>query len=316
VHERLVKEINFWSDRYIKLQDDIAAGKDVRLTLENVRRTIDELTVRLQTREKELLAMRHIVSATPVILGGALVIPAGLLLQRKGQPGWTADADARDRIERIAMQAVMDAEQALGHRVIDVSAQKCGWDITSLPPERDGKIPASRHIEVKGRAKGQTTITVTRNEILYGLNQADKFILAVVLVDGDGYAGPFYVRQPFTQEPDWAVTSINLDLDQLLAGTAAGLKERQPMATIKTPKKLIEVALPLDAINTACAIEKQPFTRRHPRSLHIWWARRPQAAARAVIFAQMVNDPGYERHLGRGVNKEKASAERDRLFKS
>lgn len=87
------------------------------------------------------------------------------------------------------------------------------------------------------------------------------------------------------------------------------------MATIKVPKKLIEVALPLDAINTACAIEKQPFTRRHPRSLHIWWARRPQAAARAVLFAQMVNDPGYERHLGRGVNKEKAGVERDRLFK-
>ena len=87
------------------------------------------------------------------------------------------------------------------------------------------------------------------------------------------------------------------------------------MALIKSPKKLIEVALPLDLINAACAIEKQPFTRRHPRSLHIWWARRPQAAARAVIFAQMVNDPGYERHLGRGVNKEKASTERERLFK-
>jgi SNF2 family DNA or RNA helicase len=59
VHERLVKEINFWSDRYIKLQDDIAAGKDVRLTLENVRRTIDDLTARRESREKELLAMRH-----------------------------------------------------------------------------------------------------------------------------------------------------------------------------------------------------------------------------------------------------------------
>lgn len=68
VHERLVKEINFWSDRYIKLQEDIAAGKDVRLTLENVRRTIDDLTARRESREKELLAMRHVVSATP---GGA-----------------------------------------------------------------------------------------------------------------------------------------------------------------------------------------------------------------------------------------------------
>lgn len=217
VHERLVKEINFWSDRYIKLKDDSAAGKDVRLTLENVNRTIDELKARLYTREKELAAMRHVVSATPVVLGGALVIPAGLLLQRKGQPGWTADAEARTRIEQIAMQAVMDAERALGHEVIDVSAEKCGWDVTSLPPARDGKLPPSRHIEVKGRAKGQTTITVTRNEILYALNQVDKFILAIVLVDGEQVEGPFYVRQPFTSEPDWAVTSITLDLNQLLA---------------------------------------------------------------------------------------------------
>ncbi len=217
VHERLVKEINYWSNRYIKLQDDIAAGKDVRLTLENVRRTIDDLTARREAREKELLAMRHVISATPVVVGGALVIPAALLAQRKGQPGWTADADARTRVEWVAMNAVMAAERARGFDVIDVSAQKCGWDVTSLPKAINGKLPASRHIEVKGRTKEQNTITVTRNEILYGLNQQDKFILAIVLVDGDQYEGPFYVTKPFTQEPDWAVTSINLDLDQLLA---------------------------------------------------------------------------------------------------
>ncbi len=85
------------------------------------------------------------------------------------------------------------------------------------------------------------------------------------------------------------------------------------MTPIKTPKKLIEVALPLDDINTACAREKS-IRHGHPSTLHLWWARRPLAAARAVIFAQMVNDPGFERHLGRGVNKEKAQIERDRLF--
>jgi superfamily II DNA/RNA helicase len=216
VHERLVKEINYWSDRYIKLQEDIAAGKDVRLPLDNVRRTIDELTARRESREKELLALRHVVSATPVVVGGTLVIPAGLLAQRKGEPGWTADAEARRRVELIAMQAVMDTERAMGHEVINVSGQKCGWDITSLPKPVNGALPPTRHIEVKGRAKGQSTLTVTRNEILYGLNQADKFILAIVLVDGDSHEGPFYVKKPFTQEPDWAVASINLDLDQLL----------------------------------------------------------------------------------------------------
>lgn len=82
---------------------------------------------------------------------------------------------------------------------------------------------------------------------------------------------------------------------------------------IKTPKKLIEVALPLDAINEAAGREKS-IRHGHPSTLHLWWARRPLAAARAVIFSQMVNDPGYERTLGRGMNKEKAKVERKRLF--
>jgi putative DNA methylase len=85
------------------------------------------------------------------------------------------------------------------------------------------------------------------------------------------------------------------------------------MNQVKTPKKLIEVALPLDDINAAAAREKS-IRHGHPSTLHLWWARRPLAAARAVIFAQMVNDPGYERHLGRGINKEKAQIERERLF--
>jgi putative DNA methylase len=85
------------------------------------------------------------------------------------------------------------------------------------------------------------------------------------------------------------------------------------MSNIKTPKKLIEVALPLDDINIACAREKS-IRHGHPSTLHLWWARRPLAAARSVIFAQMVNDPGYERHLGRGVNKKDAQIERERLF--
>jgi hypothetical protein len=115
------------------------------------------------------------------------------------------------------MEAVTMAEHRLGNATFDVSAEKCGWDITSVPPATDGKLSPVRHIEVKGRAKGQSTITITRNEILYGLNQADKFILAIVLVDGDQHEGPFYVRNPFTQEPDWAVSSVNMELSHLLS---------------------------------------------------------------------------------------------------
>lgn len=87
------------------------------------------------------------------------------------------------------------------------------------------------------------------------------------------------------------------------------------MTAIKTPRKLIEVALPLDDINAAAAREKS-IRHGHPSTLHLWWARRPLAAARAVLFAQMVNDPGYETGKGftRGVNKKEATRERERLF--
>src|SRR5690242_11838719 len=62
------------------------------------------------------------------------------------------------------------------------------------------------------------------------------------------------------------------------------------MTPIKSPRKLIEVALPLDDINAAAAREKS-IRHGHPSTLHLWWARRPLAAARAVIFSQMVDDP-------------------------
>lgn len=82
---------------------------------------------------------------------------------------------------------------------------------------------------------------------------------------------------------------------------------------IKTPKKLIEVALPLDDINAAAAREKS-IRHGHPSTLHLWWARRPLAAARAVLFAQLVNDPGYQREIGFGVNKKEAEIKREALF--
>ena len=80
------------------------------------------------------------------------------------------------------------------------------------------------------------------------------------------------------------------------------------------PKKLIEVALPLDDINKAAAREKS-IRHGHPSTLHLWWARRPLAAARAVLFAQLVNDPGGKRGFGpyKGQTKEKAQKEREKL---
>ncbi|UUZ46683.1 DUF1156 domain-containing protein [Massilia sp. B-10] len=73
------------------------------------------------------------------------------------------------------------------------------------------------------------------------------------------------------------------------------------------------MALPLDDINAASAKEKS-IRFGHPSMMHLWWARRPLAAARAVIFSQMVNDPGGARGYGPGLTKEQAKLERERLF--
>src|SRR3990172_4272097 len=89
-------------------------------------------------------------------------------------------------------------------------------------------------------------------------------------------------------------------------------------------KKLIEVALPLEAINVASAREKS-IRHGHPSTLHLWWARRPLAACRAVIFTSLVDDPNDPaapsefveacRRLGQGENLPADATPRDRLFK-
>lgn len=85
------------------------------------------------------------------------------------------------------------------------------------------------------------------------------------------------------------------------------------MSTIKIPKKLIDVAIPLEDINDASGKEKS-IRHGHPSTIHPWWASRSLAAGRAILFAQLVNDPGRERGWYKGRTKEQADLERERLF--
>lgn len=106
----------------------------------------------------------------------------------------------------------MAVERSLGFEPVDREVEKLGYDIES-------RIPATgrlRFIEVKGRVADAETLTVTRNEILYSLNQPDNFILAIVVFAGDQVT-PYYLRQPFRREPDFGVTSVNYSVAELLA---------------------------------------------------------------------------------------------------
>jgi hypothetical protein len=110
------------------------------------------------------------------------------------------------------MEAVIAAERALGFEPRSVASDNVGYDIESRIPGT-GKL---RFIEVKGRVQGASTVSVTKNEILTALNKPDDFVLAIVSVDGVS-GTPVYVWQPFQREPDFAVTSVNYDLTELLA---------------------------------------------------------------------------------------------------
>jgi len=219
VHARLTKEISYWDHRAEQLRLQEQAGKTPRLNSAKAAARRDELEARQQKRMAELKQERQISAAPPVVTGGALVIPAGLLAKLGAAP---ADSDpamfSRDnkRAQKIAMDAVMASERARGHEPIDVEHLKCGYDIESRVPARDGEPATLRFIEVKGRAAGADTVTVTRNEVHACLN-SEEFYLAIVEIDGDTPRTPKYVHRPFQRELEWHITSINCNLPELLA---------------------------------------------------------------------------------------------------
>jgi hypothetical protein len=111
----------------------------------------------------------------------------------------------------------MEIESSLGFEPFDREFERLGYDIESHIPGT-GKL---RFIEVKGRITGASTITVTRNEILYSLNKPEDFILAIVEFTGDDSHRVHYIRQPFQREPDFGVTSVNYNFVELIAQATA-----------------------------------------------------------------------------------------------
>ena len=220
VKDRLTKEINHWDYRASELKQQEEKGKtNAKINSAKARARADELQARLARRIDELHQERRLSPLPPVVVGGALVIPVGLLqrLQGKNKPKAQMFARETKRVEMFAMNAVIAAEKNLGYEPKDVSSLKCGYDIESRIPETG----ALRFIEVKGRIEGAETVTVTKNEIITALNKPNNYILAVVEVptseestEGDN-ANVYYLRQPFQKEPDFGVTSVNYNLKEL-----------------------------------------------------------------------------------------------------
>ena len=215
VKDRLTKEINYWDHRAEELKLQEQAGKTgARLNSGEARKRADMLQGRLRKRLEELKLEAQISPLPPVVLGGLLVVPKGLIDE---MDGWKSTdsrtvVDTQESAAR-ARSIVMETERNLGFDPTDREFEKLGYDIESRVPGT-GKL---RFIEVKGRVSGASTVTVTRNEILYSLNKPEDFILGIVEFLDDNTHRVHYVREPFKREPDFGVTSVNYDFAELLA---------------------------------------------------------------------------------------------------
>jgi hypothetical protein len=219
VKERLTKEITYWDHRAEQLKLQEQAGKpNARLNSGEARKRADGLQGRLQKRLEDLKLEAQLSALPPVVLGGALVVPAGLLAAMTGRADQAVTHPIDTQVSAARARAIiMDIERRLGFDPTDREFDKLGYDIESRVPGT-GKL---RFIEVKGRIESAATVTVTRNEILYSLNKPDDFILAIVEFGQDGTHRIHYCREPFRREPDFGVTSVNYDFAELLARAGA-----------------------------------------------------------------------------------------------
>ena len=218
VNERLTKEFNHWYHRATQLAEDELRGKpNAKLNSQEARRRADDLVERRSKRLAHLDLEREIAPLPPLVLGAALVVPRGLLDlidgTQRSQPQMFAGVADRQAIAASARAIVMEREAGLGFEPRDREFDRLGYDIESRVPSTS----SLRFIEVKGRIADSSTITVTKNEVLFSLNNPEAYVLAIVEFFEDGSHRETYLRQPFRTEPDFGATSVNYSLEELVA---------------------------------------------------------------------------------------------------
>ncbi|MDR0481697.1 MAG: DEAD/DEAH box helicase family protein [Cellulomonadaceae bacterium] len=207
VKERLLREINYWDRRAFELAEQEAAGKRTRLPASQMRERADVLTRRLDRRVAELQLERDISVRPPRITGACLVLTQGWLDALTDPEGADRHARETQRIERIAVDAVLRVEHALHHHPEEKHHSWPGYDIESRTPT------GLDFIEVKGRVEGGSTFELTRQEAVTALNKQYHSVLALVRVHPDDSTTVRYLRNPLTNPIDPRAARVDFDWD-------------------------------------------------------------------------------------------------------
>ena len=192
VESRLTEEIRYWGAEALRLKDKELAGQSgARLNSALAGRRADEATERLQRRRAELVLQAKLSVRRPRVVGGALVVPAGLVVKLAGTevPDHAHDTV---RTEKLAVAAVLAVERELGRDPVEMAHNNEGYDVETRGD--DGRL---LFIEVKGRVAGADLFTITNRELNYGLNNAERHILALVRVEEDDTTTVRYLYDPF-----------------------------------------------------------------------------------------------------------------------
>jgi len=227
VKSRLTQQIAYWDSRAEEIKARELAGRTPKLNSGRARQRADDLQARLARREEELGRERLLSPLPPLIVGGALVVPEGLLARLRGDSTEAPGLHAREteRVDRLAVAAVLATERALGRWPREMAHNNPGYDVLS----RDSVTDELIFIEVKGRVLGADEVTVSKTQLLTSLNKPEAFVLALVAVADDDSTDVRYLERPFRgQEALFTVTKVTFDWNRLWERASAPSPPERP----------------------------------------------------------------------------------------
>ena len=243
-----------------------------------------------------LIILDHAWQGVPTGSGTELESLIEDKLGREDMAGWAVPVVIEPELEAWVFSASPHVDQILGWKGREPGLRRALEDRNLWMPEDSKPADPKTALEWATRKAGKRRDTPIYRELARRVStrgcRDPAFLRLKRLLQGWFPPDSSFRGTPAADDP---------------AGDGANIARH----SVKNSKKLIEVALPLDAINAASVREKS-IRHGHPSTLHLWWARRPLAAARAVIFSQMVDDPSA--HPDRFPTEKAQAQERERLF--